>query len=98
MFYRTSDGIERCPFCGGIGIHENELHVIPILDENGAYIDGETIYCEFTGCEECGIGFYSQDDNEEEGITIRKWNRRAAQPDCESAYHVVKVLCGSRME
>lgn len=68
--------IARCPFCGGEAIHRSEVQVEPILDENGAYIDADTYYFEMTGCPACNI-FFDIEEDESEGTTIEKWNRRA---------------------
>ncbi len=66
-----------CPFCGGEAIYKSWVNVEPLIDaESGAYIDADVNYLEFTGCEPCGIGFWLADD-EPEGTTIEKWNRRA---------------------
>lgn len=65
------------PFCGGEAIYKSWVDVVPVIDtESGAYIDADTTYLEFTGCEPCGIGFWLEEDGPE-GATIEKWNRRA---------------------
>lgn len=62
--------LERCPYCGGKAVYESSLEVVPIIDaETGAYIDAETYYSEFTGCNACGVGFWLEED-EPEGATI----------------------------
>ena len=68
--------LERCPFCGGEAETKALIHVIPIMDENGAYVDADTSYFEWTGCPICEIGFTIEEE-EPDGITIEKWNRRA---------------------
>lgn len=68
--------LERCPFCGGEAETKAHIHVIPIMDENGAYVDADTSYFEWTGCPICEIGFTIAEE-EPDGITIEKWNRRA---------------------
>lgn len=69
--------LRNCPFCGGKAKYESCLTVMPLLDENGAYVDyDETYYWERTYCTECGAEISSESDDEEAEITITKWNRR----------------------
>lgn len=69
--------LKRCPFCGGKAKYESSLYVKPLQDENGAYIDyDEMYYWERVYCTECGAEISSESDDEEEEITITKWNRR----------------------
>lgn len=28
-----------CPFCGGEAKYESDLNIVPLIDENGAYVD-----------------------------------------------------------
>ena len=72
--------LKPCPFCGGSAKFENSFHVEPIIDENGAYIDGDLIYWERTYCPKCNVEFFSDDDDESEGITIQQWNMRTRKP------------------
>lgn len=70
--------LKPCPFCGGEAQNNSFVETIPEIDENGAYIDySEMIYHEETGCPSCDIWFYIGED-EPEGITIERWNRRKA--------------------
>ena len=69
--------LKPCPFCGGEAKFESKVEVYPIQDENGAYIDADIAYYEYTGCPACDIWFYNNDDEPEE-ITIERWNRRVA--------------------
>ena len=66
-----------CPFCGGKAIHKSEVHINPVIDKNGAYVDADTYYFEETGCPACNMFFFIERDDEPEEITIEKWNRRA---------------------
>lgn len=69
--------LKPCPFCGGEAKHESGVNITPAYDKNGAYIDiVDAVYNEQTGCPTCDIWFYIMDD-EPEGITIERWNRRA---------------------
>lgn len=68
--------LKPCPFCGGKAETKSCVNVTPIIDENGAYVDADTSYFEWTGCPICDIGFYIVED-EPEGVTIERWNRRA---------------------
>ena len=71
------EGLKPCPFCGGKAEYHSKVQVIPEIDENGAYVDvREILYCEETGCPTCEIWFFICED-EPEGITIERWNRRA---------------------
>lgn len=74
------DELKPCPFCGGEAEYISKVLVIPILDKNGAYIDADDAYYEETRCKECGIGYMLADD-EDDGLTIEKWNRRADDED-----------------
>ena len=68
--------LRNCPFCGGKAKYESSLYVKPLQDENGAYVDyDEMYYWERTYCTECGAEISSESDDEEEEITIKKWNR-----------------------
>ena len=74
--------LEPCPFCGGEAKFESSLNVTPLQDENGAYVDyDEMYYWERTYCTECGAEISSESDDEEEEITITKWNSRADLPE-----------------
>lgn len=67
-----------CPFCGSKAEYHSKLDVEPVIDSNGAYVDADTFYYEYTGCPNCEIWFYSTDnDDEPEGSTILKWNKRS---------------------
>ena len=72
-----TDGIKKCPFCGGVGILQDNGFEYPEIDtETGAYVDihiekGDVLWCE---CEECGAMAKSADTPEE---AIANWNRRA---------------------
>ena len=69
--------LEPCPFCGGEAKTESSVDVIPAYDEYGAYVDyKEIIYREQTGCPACDIWFYNIEEDEPDGITIERWNRR----------------------
>lgn len=69
--------LKTCPFCGGVAITKSGVHVEPIIDpDTGAYIDANTYYYEQTGCPDCEIWFFIEED-ESEDTTIKKWNRRA---------------------
>lgn len=69
--------LKRCPFCGGKAEYRSEIEVIPAIDDNGAYVDVlDEIYREETGCPACDVWFYIGDEDPE-GITIERWNRRA---------------------
>lgn len=71
------DKLKPCPFCGGEAETHDEVDVNPIHDLiTGAYVDAEVIYYERTGCPKCDIWFHIEED-EPEGTTIEKWNRRA---------------------
>lgn len=50
--------IKPCPFCGSVAKFENSFHIEPIIDEGGAYIDGEFIYWERTYCPKCDVGVH----------------------------------------
>ena len=70
------DELKPCPFCGGKAIYFSQLDVIPEYDENGAYVDAKDfVYYEYVECEQCGARIDINDD-EEDGITVIKWNRR----------------------
>lgn len=66
-------GLRNCPFCGGKAKYETQVEVEPVIDENGAYIDGDTFYSEYVHCPNCGI-YTDLYDGEGEAITA--WNRR----------------------
>ena len=68
--------LKPCPFCGGEAEMDNKLDIEPIIDQNGAYVDANTYYYEWTGCPKCNIWFNLGED-EPEGTTVEKWNRRA---------------------
>lgn len=72
--------IKPCPFCGGVGKFENSFHIEPVIDEGGAYIDGEFVYWERTYCPKCEVQFFSDDEDAPEGITIQQWNTRTRKP------------------
>lgn len=68
--------LKPCPFCGGKAETHNEVDVNPIHDlVTGAYVDADINYYEQTGCPACDVWFYIGED-EPEGTTIEKWNRR----------------------
>ena len=68
--------LKACPFCGGKAEHSHRIHITPVYDDNGAYVDiTECVYYERTGCSACDIWFELWDDGPE-GITIEKWNRQ----------------------
>lgn len=70
--------VKRCPFCGGKAKFVERIEVLPVIDENGAYTDADTIYWQKTGCPNCDIWFSSYDDEDApEYVTITKWNKRA---------------------
>lgn len=70
--------LRNCPFCGGEAKYESSLYVKPLQDENGAYVDyDEMYYWERTYCTECGAEISSESDDDEEEITIAKWNKMA---------------------
>lgn len=67
-----------CPFCGGEAKYESDLNIVPLIDENGAYVDYDRMdYWERVYCTECGAEIVSISEDEEEEITIKKWNMRA---------------------
>ena len=68
--------LKSCPFCGGEAETHGKIDVIPIMDRNGAFVDADVLYYEWTGCPACNIGFDLGED-EPEGLTVKKWNRRA---------------------
>ena len=69
--------LKPCPFCGGRAETHDEVVVNPCIDHrNGAYIDADVSYFERTGCPACDIWFELADD-EPEGLTVERWNRRA---------------------
>ena len=68
--------LKPCPFCGGKAETHDDVIVNPILDQKGAYVDADVAYFEHTGCPKCDIWFELSED-EPEGTTITKWNRRA---------------------
>lgn len=73
---KTSD-LNRVRSCGGKAKYESTINVIPLIDENGAYVDYDRIdYWERVYCTECGAEINSISEDEEEEITIKKWNRR----------------------
>lgn len=69
-----------CPFCGGEAkLKGGNVVVIPLIDENGAYIDADDFYVEpsFVECTKChasGETFY--DDDDAPTNAIEAWNRR----------------------
>lgn len=67
--------LKTCPFCGGEAMYKSWIDIVPILDENGAYVDADTNYYEKTGCQACDIWFWAEEDDPED-ITIERWNRR----------------------
>lgn len=67
--------LENCPFCGGKAETHNKVDVTPVIDQNGAYVDADTLYYEWTGCPACDIWINLTED-EPEGTTVKKWNRR----------------------
>ena len=77
--------LARCPFCGGLARYNSKLHVEPIIDENGAYIDADTFYWEYVECIECGAKIELGEDEEDE-TTIKKWNRRVTSVNSDSQY------------
>lgn len=36
--------LQPCPFCGGKAKYESALNIIPLIDENGAYVDYDRCY------------------------------------------------------
>ena len=70
--------LKPCPFCGGEAEYTSEVRALPIIDDNGAYIDSDTYYFERTGCQTCDIWFEICEDDREES-TIEAWNRRYEQ-------------------
>lgn len=69
--------LKPCPFCGGEAKYESDMNIDPLIDENGAYVDYDRIdYWERVYCIECGAEIDSISEDEEEEITIKKWNRR----------------------
>lgn len=68
--------LKSCPFCGGEAKTYDEINVEPLIGESGAYVDADVSYMERTGCPKCDIWFWIGDD-ELEGTTVDKWNRRA---------------------
>lgn len=74
----TEPNLKECPFCGGKAKYESSLTVTSLQDENRAYVDyDEMYYWERTYCTECGAEISSESEDEEEEITIAKWNNRA---------------------
>lgn len=70
------DELKPCPFCGGKAETHDEVIVMPYIDyKTGAYYDADVNYHERTGCPKCDMWFYIEED-ELEGTTIQKWNRR----------------------
>ena len=66
-----------CPFCGGEAKYESDINITPLIDENGAYVDYDRMdYWERVYCKECSAEIVSISEDEEEEITIKKWNRR----------------------
>lgn len=68
--------ILKCPFCGENGELIDDGYEVPVIDENGAYVDmdiseGGTFWVE---CEKCGAMSQAGDTPEE---AIQNWNRRA---------------------
>lgn len=71
--------IEPCPFCDGEAEFSNSIHVTPMIDEGGAYVDYDTEeYYESVQCKECGalIELYDVNNQITEGAVIEMWNRR----------------------
>lgn len=68
--------LKPCPFCGGKAETHDKMDVVPIIGQNGAYVDADLYYYEWTGCPKCNIWFNLGED-EPEGLTLEKWNRRA---------------------
>lgn len=74
--------LKPCPFCGGRAEYEATLNIIPIQDEGGAYVDADMLYWEKVHCTQCGVEIVSDSDDEEEEITIKKWNQRISGGNC----------------
>ena len=71
------NNLKPCPCCGGKAEFKCDLHIEPVIDESGAYSDADFYYWEYVRCTECGLEVRSDnEDDEHEGITILKWNRR----------------------
>ena len=74
--------IKPCPFCGGEAEFSNSIHVTPMIDEDGAYVDYDTEeYYESVQCKECGamIELYDVNNQVAEGTVIEMWNRRTCE-------------------
>ena len=70
------------PFCGGEAEYISKLSVVPIQDESGAYIDADDYYYECVRCKQCGATI-ELDEDEEDGSTFKKWERRGAWIPCK---------------
>lgn len=69
-----------CPFCGGEAKLHDGLVIIPVIDENGAYIDADVEDTPaWVECAACGAATDGVDSADE---AISAWNRRA-QPENE---------------
>ena len=64
-----------CPFCGGEAKLHDGVVVIPVIDENGAYIDADVEDTPaWVECAACGAATDGVDSADE---AIAAWNRRA---------------------
>jgi Lar family restriction alleviation protein len=85
--------LKKCPFCGG----EAELHdgvvIIPVIDENGAYIDADVEDTPaWVECVACGAATDGVDSADE---AIAAWNRRAKPEitgETSDGYHTFNEL------
>jgi len=74
--------LKPCPFCGGEAVLYHETNLIPVYDENGAYIgadiDASPAYVE---CMDCGAMGQTFDNGEEEdgNKAVAAWNKRKEQ-------------------
>lgn len=68
--------LKPCPFCGGGARVTDDVCVIPVIDENGAYVDAEFEELPvFVHCTVCGAETYGYETAEE---AIEAWNRRVS--------------------